>query len=179
MRLPLQFDADRLHEDLARVPLETWLGHFNHQIYEGDWSGVALRAVPGSVIPLFSDPQSKEWQDTPLLHVCEYFQQVLAAFHCPLRSVRLLRLGAGATIKEHSDPFLSLEHPEVRIHVVVATNPNVESRIDGIGQHWQAGECWYADFTKPHAFANHGDSERVHMVLDCVLDDWLRALIQT
>lgn len=178
LRLPLLFDAARLHADLVRVTPQAWAAHFNQRIYDGDWSVAPLRAVPGSPIPTFSIPNEKNLEDTPLLRGCDYFRQVLAAFRCPLLSVRLLRLGAGAQIKEHSDPMLSLDHAEVRIHVVVATNPGVECRIDGVSQHWAAGECWYADFTKPHSFVNRGDSERVHMVLDCLLDDWLRGLLQ-
>lgn len=178
LRLPLQFDAARLIEDLARVQQANWQGHFNRRIYDGDWSVLPLRATPGSPIPHFSIPGEQGQEDTPLLRQCDYFRQVLAAFRCPLLSVRLLRLGANATIKEHCDPDLSLAHPEVRIHVVVATNPEVECRIDGVPYHWAAGECWYADFTQPHAFANRGQSERVHMVLDCTLNDWLRQLIQ-
>lgn len=177
LRLPLSFDAARLHADLTRALPTAWTAHFNQRIYEGDWSVLPLRAVPGSPIPTFSLPNQTGLEDTPLLRDCAYFQQVLAAFRCPLLSVRLLRLGPGAVIKEHCDPMLGLDHAEVRIHVVVSTNPGVECRIDGVAQHWAAGECWYADFTKPHSFANRGASERVHMVLDCVLDDWLRQLL--
>jgi hypothetical protein len=38
------------------------------------------------------------------------------------------------------------------------------------------GECWYNDFNLPHSVANHGTTDRVHLVIDCVLNDWLRAL---
>lgn len=179
LRLPLHFDANRLQGDLSRVQPQAWTAHFNQRIYEGDWSVLPLRAVPDSPIPTFSLPGQESLEDTPLLRGCAYFRQVLAAFRCPLLSVRLLRLGPGATIKEHCDPMLGLDHAEVRIHVVAATNPDVECRIDGVSHHWAAGECWYADFTKPHSFANRGETERVHMVLDCVLDDWLRGLLQT
>lgn len=177
IRLPLQFDADRLQADLGHVQQSAWTAHFNQHIYEGDWSVVPLRAVPGSPIPHFSIPYERRQEDTPLLRSCEYFQQVVSSFHCPLAAVRLLRLGAGATIKEHCDPMLSLEHDEVRIHVILTTNPDVECRIDGVSGHWSAGECWYADFTKPHSFTNRGDTERVHIVLDCGLNDWLRNLL--
>jgi hypothetical protein len=177
IRLPLNFDAARLQADLNRVQPSAWTPHFNERVYEGDWSVVPLRAVPGSPIPAFSLPHETRQEDTPLLRSCEYFQQVLAAFRCPLASVRLLRLGAGATIKEHCDPMLSLAHDEVRLHVVLTTNPQVEARIDGMAGHWAAGECWYADFTKPHSFANRGATERVHIVLDCGLNDWLRNLL--
>lgn len=176
-RLPLNFDATRLQADLAHVPQSAWISHFNHRIYEGDWSGAALRAVPGSPIPMYSDPLAENWEDTPLLLSCDYFREVLAAFHCPLLSVRLLRLGAGAVIKEHRDPMLSLEDGEVRIHVVVVTNPEVECCINGVSRHWAAGECWYADFTQLHSLANRGQTERVHIVLDCKVNDWLRGML--
>lgn len=177
IRLPFQFDTARLQFDLEQVQQSAWRAHFNERIYEGDWSVVPLRAVPGSPIPYFSLPNETKQEDTPLLHSCTYFQQVLSSFKCRLASARLLRLGAGATIKEHSDPLLSLEHDEVRIHVVLTTNPDVECRIDGISGHWNAGECWYADFTKPHSFTNRGNTERVHIVLDCGLNDWLRNML--
>ncbi len=174
IRLPLQFDAARLQADLDQVQPSAWKAHFNERIYDGDWSVVPLRAVPGSPIPHFSLPNETRQEDTPLLRSCDYFQQVVSSFKCRLASVRLLRLGAGATIKEHCDPLLSLNHEEVRIHVVLKTNPEVEVRIDDTSMHWAAGECWYADFTKPHSFTNRGESDRIHIVLDCGLNDWLR-----
>jgi hypothetical protein len=41
----------------------------------------------------------------------------------------------------------------------------------------QPGEAWYLDLNLPHAVANHGDTERVHLVIDCVLDAWLEELL--
>lgn len=179
LRLPLRFDPIRLENDLARVCPEDWQAHFNTRIYQGDWSGVALRAVPGSHLAIYSDAsEDAQWADTPLLEQCPAFREVLAGFTCPLLSVRLLRLGPGAVIEEHCDPMSSLEQGEARIHVVVATNPQVQCLIQGRPYHWAAGECWFADFSRPHAFSNHGETERVHMVLDCRVDDWLRQLLQ-
>lgn len=178
--LPLYFDPAKLRADLARVSGTDWQAHFNQAIYDGDWSGVPLRAVPGGHLALYSDPAAREqWADTPLLESCPYFREVLAHFACPLLSVRLLRLAPGALIKEHRDHALGLDYGEVRIHVVVTTNPAVECRIDGQSYHWREGQCWYADFGRPHSFANRGDSERVHLVLDCKLDDWLLNLLKT
>lgn len=177
IRLPLDFDAARLQADLARVPDADWVAHFNQRAYVGDWSVLPLRAVPGSPIPIFSLPGETRQEDTPLLADCAYFRQVVRSFQCPLASVRLLRLGAGAEIKEHCDPNLGLEYDEVRIHVVVATNPQVEYRIDGISGHWAAGECWYGNFSLPHSFANRGETDRFHIVLDCHLNDWLRGML--
>lgn len=179
LRLPFRFDPARLKADLAEVPDEDWQAHFNRAVYEGRWSGVALRAVPGGPLAIYSDPTAGDrWADTRLLAQCPYFREVLARFACPLLSARLLRLSPGARIKEHRDHGLGPNFGEVRLHVVVATNPDVECRIDGRSQHWAEGECWYADFGRPHGFANRGNAERVHLVLDCRLNDWLLDLLQ-
>jgi hypothetical protein len=39
------------------------------------------------------------------------------------------------------------------------------------------GECWYHNFNLPHRVANRGTADRVHLVLDCVLNDWLREVL--
>jgi len=176
-RLPLSFDVGELQADLAAVAEADWQAHFNRAVYEGDWSAAALRAVPGGHNAIYSDPSAEQWADTELLARCPHFQAALAQFACPLLSARLLRLTPGAVIKEHRDYGLGLDAGEVRLHLVVATNPDVECRIDGVSYYWAAGECWYADFGLPHYFANRGDTERVHLVLDCRVNDWLLKLL--
>jgi quercetin dioxygenase-like cupin family protein len=37
------------------------------------------------------------------------------------------------------------------------------------------GESWYVNFNLPHRVLNLGETARVHLVLDCVLNDWLRS----
>jgi hypothetical protein len=39
------------------------------------------------------------------------------------------------------------------------------------------GECWYLNVNFPHKVANRGATDRVHLVIDCAVDDWLRALV--
>lgn len=178
LRLPLSFDPLRLRADLSGIAPDEWRPHFNQRVYEGDWSAVPLRAVAGSVIPLYSDPLARAdgYADTEVLARCAYFREVLAAFHCPLMSVRLMRLGVGAVIKEHKDYNLSLDDQDARLHVVVQTNPQVRLRIGGQNWRWNAGECWYGNFNLPHALANGGTEDRIHLVLDCEVNDWLRSL---
>lgn len=178
-RLPLAFDAAQLQADVATLAPTDWQAHFNNSIYQGDWSAAALRAVPGSHNAIYSDPNAETWADTELLEHCPHLQAALSQFACPLLSARLLRLAPSAVINEHRDHGLGLDVGEVRIHLVISTNPDVECRIDGESYRWAAGECWYADFSLPHFFANRGDTERVHLVLDCKVNDWLLALLAT
>ncbi len=39
------------------------------------------------------------------------------------------------------------------------------------------GEAWYLDLNLRHTVRNRGDETRIHLVIDCVVNDWLRAVI--
>ena len=179
LRLPLDFDPQKLQEDLARIPPDRWIAHFNEQVYDGDWSGAALRGPAGATHPvqaLFATPGITDWADTDLLDICPYFAQVLSRFECPLLSVRLLRLAPGAVIKEHSDHALSLEDGELRLHVPIETSSLVEFILDGKRIPLQEGETWYMNVNLPHSVTNKGSAHRVHLVADCTVNTWLRDL---
>jgi hypothetical protein len=173
----LEFDAARLRADLGRVGPDEWTRHFNAGYHDGGWGGVALRAVGGEAGRLFPDPSGRRpYEDTEVLGRCPYFREVLAALSCPQRAVRLLSLRAGSKIKEHCDDGLNFDDGEIRLHIPIATNPDVEFVLAGERVVMNEGECWYLDFNRPHRVENRGATDRVHLVVDCVVNDWLRAL---
>lgn len=178
LKLPFQFDAARLQADLAGVLASEFVPHFNTSYYQGDWSAVALRSVGGRLDQIYPDPTAKDvYADTPLLARCNYIGEVLATLHCPKRAVRLLRLKAGSVIKEHRDHELGFEDGEVRLHLPIVTNPGVEFFVNQVRVVLQEGECWYLNVNEPHQVANRGTTDRVHLVADCVVNDWLRELL--
>jgi hypothetical protein len=173
--LPLHFDPAGLQSDLASLPPGEWHAHFNTAYFSGDWSGAALRSTgDGSIL---ADQQHGDFADTELLRKCAHLRRAIEVFQCPLRSVRLLRLTAGSIIKEHRDYELGYEAGEVRLHIPVITNPQVEFYLDNRRILMQPGECWYLDLNRPHRVQNLGSTDRVHLVIDCQLNDWLRQLI--
>ena len=174
-KLPMSFDATRLQADLAAIRPDEWTAHFNKSYYDGLWSGIALRTTEGAHVPLYPDPSKSTFVDLEVLQRCPYIAEVLAGFACPLQLVRLLKLSAGSNIKEHSDYNLSYEDGEVRVHIPIQTNPLVEFAVDGKAVPMAEGECWYINFNLPHRIHNRGTTDRVHLVIDCVLNDWLRA----
>jgi aspartyl/asparaginyl beta-hydroxylase (cupin superfamily) len=88
-----------------------------------------------------------------------------------------MRLKAGSSIREHRDYQLGFEDGEVRLHIPVVTNTEVEFVLDGVRSDMKEGECWYHNFNLPHRVANRGTVDRVHLVLDCVVNDWLREML--
>ena len=176
LQLPLSFDPVLLARDLDALSATPWTAHYVQQNYEGDWSVIPLRCAAGETHPIrmiYSDPTATVFVDTPFLAVCPYFQAVIAAFACEVRGVRLMRLGAGSVIKTHADLDLAVEAGAARVHVPVVTNPDVEFLLNDSRVRMKAGEAWYLRLSDPHAVANRGTSDRVHLVLDLVADDWL------
>ena len=177
-KLPLSFDAEALKADLYKISPREWIPHFNRSYFTGEWSGVALRSVGGVEGKLYPDPTAQGcFADTTLLARCEQIRAALASFQCQLESVRLLKLSPGSVIREHRDYNLAIEDGEVRFHIPVLTNPLVEFFLDSRRIEMREGECWYVNFNLPHRVANRGTTDRVHLVVDCVMNDWLRSLL--
>ena len=177
-RLPWRVDAEALRADAEGLAPEEWIPHFNTAYYEGDWSGVPLRSVGGEARRLYPNPTaSGEFRDTPVLVRCPGVQAFVATLRCPLLAVRFLRLGPGSRIREHRDLNLGFEDGEVRLHVPVTTDPAVEFLLDREPVRMEPGEVWYLDLNLRHSVVNAGTEPRVHLVVDCVVDDWLGAVL--
>jgi len=174
LKLPFRFDAGKLRDDVRLFAPDSWTPHFNVHYYEGDWSGMALRAPQDANVSLFPDPAASRFVDTEALSHCMYVPQVLKAFKCSTETVRFLRLGAGSAIHNHRDYELSFEDGLARVHIPVTTNPLVEFIHDGKLIEMTEGEAWYLNFNLHHSVANNSFEDRVHLVIDCVVNDWLR-----
>lgn len=174
LKFPFEFDRQRLKSDLQNFSSGDWTPHFNIHNYEGDWSGIALRATEGAHSALYPDPTATAFENTEMLARCSYIPDVLKTFECDLETVRFLRLGGGATIREHRDYKLGFEDGVARVHIPVKTNAQVEFYLDGQLVEMQEGEAWYLNFNLKHSVKNRSDDERVHLVIDCKVNDWLR-----
>jgi quercetin dioxygenase-like cupin family protein len=40
------------------------------------------------------------------------------------------------------------------------------------------GELWYLDFSQKHRVENNGATDRIHLVMDCKVNDWLVEIIK-
>lgn len=175
LKLPLSFDVLRLQEDLARAATSNWIRHFNTRDYVKEWSCISLRSVDGRtdhILPL----DNANFQDTEILRQCPYFQHVIAQFACEKTSIRLMSLEAGGEIKEHRDQGTSFEDGITRLHIPIQTTPQVLFRLDGTEVHFSAGDTWYLNANCLHGVRNHSQQARVHLMLDCVSNDWLQQL---
>jgi mannose-6-phosphate isomerase-like protein (cupin superfamily) len=182
-KLPLLFDTARLREESQGLAMGLWKQHYNRNDYEGSWSVIPLRSFMGLMEANFSAPVGmggeNRYRDTELMPHCPYIQEVLAALHCEKTAVRLMNLAAGAVIKEHRDDALALEEGEARLHIPVQTNADVAFYVEDERVPLQEGECWYLNLSLRHRVHNLGSTDRIHLVVDCLVNDWLMAQLDT
>lgn len=177
LRLPVDVDVAALRAEALALAPATWVAHFNQQIYEGEWSGVSLRSVGGVADRLYPDPAADApYADTALLATCPAHRSFLARLRCPLLAARLLALGPGAAVQDHTDYRLGWADGEIRLHVPIVSGPEVEFILADDPVVMRPGEVWYLDLTLPHRLANRSSATRIHLVVDCVVNDWLEEL---
>lgn len=180
VKLPIQFDAALLKADLEQVEPDEWIKHFNQQYYEGNWSVVSLRSNGGKTKQIYPDPNSNEdFEDTEILARCDYVRQVLDTIKCEKEAVRFMLLGAGARIREHKDFFMGFDDGVIRLHIPVITNSAVEFYLNNERVEMGEGELWYLDFSQKHRVENNSTIDRIHLVIDCKVNDWLVEFIKT
>jgi aspartyl/asparaginyl beta-hydroxylase (cupin superfamily) len=92
--------------------------------------------------------------------------------------VRLLRLGPGSRIREHRDYRLGLEDGEIGIHIPIVTNPKVEFFLNQKRLAMNEGECWYLNLNLLHRVENSGATERIHLVIHCIVNQWVRQMLK-
>lgn len=180
LRLPLVINAAPLAAEAAALPARAWTRHFVPDNYRGDWCVVPLRAPAGASHPILqitSPPECKDWVETAHLAACPAIAAFLTQFECPLAAVRLMRLSPGSQILEHFDHDLAAQFGMARLHVPLTTSPEVEFLLNHRAVTMRSGECWYLRLADPHAVTNRAASDRIHLVIDAEVNDWLAGLL--
>jgi len=113
-------------------------------------------------------------QKLPALH--RFFEESKGQLE--VMGARLLRLDPGTFLHEHRD-FVYLEPvPRYRLHLPLITNDQAFIVSPGLNVHFERGYLWKLDPKQTvHSACNFGSEPRVHLMLDCYVNDHLAALI--
>jgi aspartyl/asparaginyl beta-hydroxylase (cupin superfamily) len=176
LQVPLDIDAIRQEVDALT---KAWVPHFNAHHYEGNWSVLSLRSTTGDASQIIPDLHEQlRFMDTALLSECPCIKALLQSFQCELMAVRLMNLQAGSVIKPHKDAELCFEKGEARVHIPIVTNDGVSFFSEDKLVRMQEGECWYINVNLRHSVSNEGSTDRIHLVIDCEVNEWLKELFQ-
>jgi hypothetical protein len=187
--LPLELDKQALKDELSQIVEMGWNTQkpFSTQgvpgltttvYHDGSWKVISLRSIGGDdkrTDP--GGPSLADYQYTKYATKAPYIKSILEKFGEEyVRTVRLSVLHPGESIEEHSDTYIALKYGQVRLHVPIQTNDQVEMSIGGEKRIWREGELWYGDFAAPHSVINKGDTPRVHLMFDVCVNEKLLAM---
>jgi hypothetical protein len=175
-QLPVPLRLESIQQEVKALTLH-WLPHFNQAHYNGEWSVLPLRSPGGHAEQIIPDLLSQsDYQNTIFMQQCPSITETLGFFQCELKAVRLMNLKSGSVIKPHRDADLCFEKGEARLHIPVFTHEQV--RFFSVDQllSMKEGECWYVNVNLEHHVSNESAFDRIHLVIDCVVNDWLRSL---
>lgn len=173
-RLPLRLDVAQAMAEALAMPPTSWQTHFNTGYHNGGWQAIALRESHAAALDIAPGDHALEtYHDNATLAACPAIAQLVAQIPCPLKSVRLMRLVSGGIIREHVDAGVSLESGEARLHIVLDTDEHTHFYVAQKRVSMRQGECWYINVAQPHRVANTGSKDRIHLVIDCVVNPWL------
>ena len=172
-KMPFQFDGDKLQADLATCEAYEFQGNYIPENYDGDKYILPLRSVEGKMDHVVATQgASNQFKNTVALEQSPYFQEVIDQFQCEKESVRLMSLPGGAVINKHIDRQSGYEDGFFRIHVPVKTNDQTHFILEDNPIHMGVGEAWYTNINLSHGVENKGTSARVHLVIDCIRNEW-------
>ncbi|CAM1371222.1 aspartyl/asparaginyl beta-hydroxylase domain-containing protein [Tenacibaculum xiamenense] len=172
LKLPFNFNTEKLTQDLSKIEELSWSGHFNRNGYSGVWSSIALLSVDGELQNISVPLDGQKLLETEALRGSKYFKEVLTTFKAPIVSARLLKLKSGSEIKPHKDFNLGYEDGCFRIHIPIITAENVNFFIEDKKVVMLPGECWYTNVNYTHSVSNFSEIDRVHLVIDLERNQW-------
>ena len=179
VKLDMKLDATALQDDVR-----TLVSKINRPAYTY-YEVLPLRGPNGPPkvkpgVTDFSDPSLYEWADFDHLRHCQYIQSLLKQFPTSITNVRLMRLEAGAEVKEHRDPTLDDRFRSViRLTAPIFSDENVTFLLNGNAVPMQPGELWYLRLSDPHSVHNNSRNERINLSIDVVYNQWVEDLLRS
>jgi len=118
-------------------------------------------------------------QVTPLLNKLPAIKELLTDGNLEVMGARLLRLDAGTFLHEHRDFIYLEEVPRYRLHLPLITNDQAFIVSPDVNVHFKAGYLWKLDPKQTiHSACNFGSQPRIHLMIDCYVNDYLAELIK-
>jgi len=180
VKLPFKFDVTKLQAEVQSLQLNKFV-YYNVLPIRSPAHLVDTSLPFPPPADDYADGSWTEWMDTPELINSPYLTEVVDTFkqYTKVTLVRLLRLEAGAVVKEHKDPTLGIHIPKsvVRLTIPIFSKDAVQFFLNDEIVPMKEGECWYLRLTDPHRIVNSGTTERINLTIDVIPNEWVRSII--
>lgn len=116
---------------------------------------------------------------TTLLQRLPCAQAFLKSFGLDYMWVRLAKLQPNAFLWEHRD-YQELKKTErLRLHIPIVTNRFSTMIVGDARIHLAAGYMWKLNPAHRHGAGNFGKEDRIHILIDCYMNDALKSLLRS
>ena len=196
-----ELSIEPIRDDLSH--LASYLDSMNFQLltqiapYKNNniWTALSLHGYgpnpsdiykPGFVKSDINIGSKLEWTSLANEPVMSPIREIISRLPCQFERIRFMKLAAGKSLRKHNDNIdPDIENKKiVRIHVPIRTNSEVvftmyDNDEDEKGE-WlnlKVGHFYYLDVTKPHSVSNNSNEDRYHLVVDCYVNEELKAIL--
>ena len=168
LQLPFHFNVEKILEEIHQFNKEAYYDIYNTSVeLKTLWSKHLIMPVGGPY-------KAPEFLPNEALQKCPYLLTVLETFQCKKETFRIHTLDAKAHIRPHRDIGYCFEQGKIRLHIPLVTNDQVQLLVNNERINMQPGECWYCNFNEVHEVKNDSDQPRTHLIMDCVVNDWMK-----
>lgn len=167
VRLPFHFDVPLLQKELSLFK-EEWKVNVTPRTEPDTYWNINLM-MPDLSADRIDGTLPFKWH--PILESCPYLTKVLGQFKCDYDRVMFRLLKAGKGFTKHRDP-MSYDRGDLRIHIPIVTDDLFEIYFNDERIRMLEGECWYLHTTMVHWGINNSTNDRIHLILDCNVNEW-------
>ena len=196
-----ELSIEPIRDDLSNVA--SYLDSMNFQLltqiapYKNNniWTALSLHGYgpnpsdiykPGFVKSDKNIGSKLEWTSLANDPVMSPIREIISRLPCQFERIRFMKLAAGKSLRKHNDNIdQDIESKKiVRIHIPIRTNSEVvftmyanDEDESGEKLNLEVGRFYYLDVTKPHSVSNNSSEDRYHLVVDCYMNEELKAIL--
>lgn len=104
-------------------------------------------------------------------------QKILSFFKTSISLGVFYYLRPGGKLHPHRDLTGAKLNDRIRFHIPIRTNQNVFFNVAGERIIMKPGTLWALDTSYVHSVENAGNDVRVHIVIECNVNDWCRSIL--
>ena len=122
-------------------------------------------------------PLIENFNKTPNFNLFDIASIVENKMKCKIRSLMFYSMLPGGKIPPHRDMVGNIGFGGLRLHIPVITNSDVNFTVSSRKVVMSVGELWALDTSYTHSVSNFGKANRIHLVMDVIINDWVKDLL--
>jgi hypothetical protein len=156
-------EKDLINKTLEEIKNYDWKPVWANKRYAGDF---------WMTCPLIED-----FTKTPNFNTFALAKVIEEKMQCKIVNLMFYAMLPGGNIPPHRDMVGNVGFGGLRLHVPIITNPKVNFVVARKRVIMSTGELWALDTSYTHSVSNYGEENRIHLVMDVIVNDWVLKLL--